>query len=162
MKKLVLFLITIMLLILDNTLMPFFAVHGIYPSLLFAFIICYSIINGPWEGIALGIFAGVLQDLYLFKGFGVNALCNMLVCLIAAKVGENIFKEKKLVPIFTVFLLSLLKGLLLYIILYVSGVKFEAIKIIYVSIYNLVVTIIMYKKIYKLSYKRFMKKDWNF
>ena len=95
MKKIFyLFLICVSLLILDNTIITFFSINHIYPSLLFIFIVSYSIINGAEEGVVLGIFAGALQDLYFFNGTGINMLTNMLICVIAAEIGKGIFKEK--------------------------------------------------------------------
>jgi len=49
MKKWILFLISLVLLILDNSFMPFLAIKGAFPSLLFVFAIAYSIINGKKE-----------------------------------------------------------------------------------------------------------------
>ena len=46
MEKLILILVSIVLVILDNSLVPFFSVKGAYPSLLFVFAIAYSLING--------------------------------------------------------------------------------------------------------------------
>lgn len=45
MERLIIVLISILLLILDNSLVPFFAIKGAYPSLLFTFVIAYSLVN---------------------------------------------------------------------------------------------------------------------
>ena len=45
MKKWILIIISLVFLILDNSLMPFLAIKGAFPSLLFTFAIAYSIIN---------------------------------------------------------------------------------------------------------------------
>lgn len=161
-KILVLVLISIVLLVLDNTLMPFLAIRTYYPSLLFIFSICYSIINGKWEGLWLGIFTGLLQDLYFLDIIGINAFTNMLVCVLAAILGENIFKEKRLVPVVFSFFLSVLKGIILFVILYINGIKIEFISVFYVALYTMVITIIIYRSIYKLSQRRFMKREWRF
>ena len=71
-KILVLSLLSIVLFVLDNILMPFFAIKTFYPSLLLIFIICYSIVNGKWEGLWLGVFVGLLQDVYFSRGFGIG------------------------------------------------------------------------------------------
>lgn len=146
----------------DNTLSTFIAIKSIYPSVLFVFIISYSIINGPVEAVILGIFTGALQDIYLFNGFGINMFTNMLTCYISAQIGKSIFKEKSFVPIVSTFFLSLLKGIVVFALFYLLKVKTNIQIALYVSIYNMIISIILYRYIYKLSETKFMKKDWRF
>ena len=46
MKRLILILISICLLVIDNTILPYYSINGVFPSLLFVFAIAYSIICG--------------------------------------------------------------------------------------------------------------------
>ena len=127
MKKWILFLISLVLLILDNSFMPFLAIKGAFPSLLFVFAIAYSIINGKKEAVFIGVISGLLQDIYFYEGFGVNALINMLICLLAAFIGENIYREKKLIPTISMILLYMLKVLSVFLVLKIAGktINFE-------------------------------------
>lgn len=161
-KILTVILLSILFLVLDNTFMPFLAIEGYYPSLLFVFAISYCIINGRWSSVFLGIFCGLLQDIYLTNTLGINMLLNMGMCLIASKIGETIFKDKSLVPIVTCFLLSLLKGVFIFVILYILGQYIEIKRALFISVYNMVVAIFMYKRVYKLCQKDFMVKNWRF
>lgn len=161
-KVIVLTILMIVLTILDNSLMPFIAFKRYFPSLLFIFIISSSIINGKWQALRIGIIAGLLQDLYFFNGFGVNCLTNMITCIIAAKIGESIFKEKKLIPVVSVFALTLLKQSLVFVLLLMVGQKIEAESILYIALYNMIICFFLYKRIYKLCSKNYMKKEWNF
>lgn len=161
-KILTLILLSILFLVLDNAFMPFLAIKGYYPSLLFVFAICYSIINGSWSGVFLGIFCGLLQDIYLTNSLGINMFLNMGMCLTASKIGKNIFKDKSLVPIATCFLLNLLKGVFMFVILYVLGEYIEIKRVLFISVYNMIVAIFMYKRVYKLCQKDFMVKNWRF
>lgn len=161
-KILTVILLSILFLVLDNAFMPFLGIKGYYPSLLFVFAICYSIINGSWSGVFLGIFSGLVQDIYLTNALGINMLLNMVMCLIASKVGKTIFKDKALVPIVTCLLLSLLKGVFMFIILYVLGQYIDIKSALFISVYNMIVGIFMYKRVYKLCQKDFMVKNWRF
>lgn len=161
-KILLLALLSIFLFILDNVLIPFFAIKTIYPSLLLVFIICYSIVNGKWEGLWLGVFAGLLQDLYFSSGFGINSFTNMLICLIAGVIGDNIFKEKRLVPVTSCFLMCFLKGLLILAILYLAGTYVSIKSVFFISVYNMFICIFIYKRVYKLCEKDYMEKRWKF
>jgi rod shape-determining protein MreD len=162
MKKFVLTLLCILFMIIDNSILPFLAVKTYYPSILFTFVMLYSIINGKWEALWIGVFSGALQDLYFVNAFGINSLVNMLVCVTAAAIGENLFKERALIPVALSFFIGLLKYGLVYLLLFIIGQKSDYRAILYCSLYSLVLAVFMYKKVYKLSQKPFMKREWRF
>ncbi|WP_298837682.1 rod shape-determining protein MreD [Clostridium sp.] len=155
-------LLCILFLILDNTLMPLLKINGAYPSLLFVFALCYSIVSSPRDAIIIGVFTGALQDVYFFNAFGINMLSNMLMCFVAAYIGKSIFLEKSFFPIISSFVLSLVKGLIVFSLLFFIKQNMYMGVIIYQAIYNLVVSIFMYKFAYKLSQKQYMKREWKF
>ncbi|MEG1255157.1 rod shape-determining protein MreD [Clostridium sp.] len=162
-KVIYLFLIIITLFILDNTLVPFFAINSIYPSTVFVFIICYSIINGYTEGVIVGVLAGALQDLYFPNVVGINMIINMFICLLAAKIGKNIFKEKAIIPIISTFLLSLLKSITVFGVLILLNISNDFLSIIlYKGIYEMVIAVILYKVTLKFSETKTIKKEWRF
>ena len=161
-KKLILGAILILFAILDNSLIPFIAIKGVYPSFLFVFIVSYSIIKDKWEAIWVGVFAGILQDLYFTNVFGINSLINMFVCLIAAEIGLNIIKSKILIPVISSFLLSIFKGAFIWIIAYFLKMNISYNLIAFNSIYNGIITIIVYKLVYNLCEKRHMDRKWEF
>ncbi|MCI1945807.1 rod shape-determining protein MreD [Clostridium luticellarii] len=161
-KILVLFLLSIGLFILDNALMPFFAVRTFYPSLLLIFIICYSIVNGKWEGLWLGVFTGILQDIYFSQGFGMNSFTNMIVCIAAGFIGDSIFREKRIVPVISCFLLILFKGILMWGILYLAGAYVNMANIFFSGIYDMVLCIFIYKPVYNFCRKDYMQLRWKF
>ena len=162
MKKTILALICISLMILDNTLVPFFSINTYYTSLLLVFILCYSMVSDKWDALGIGVFAGLLQDIYFFQGFGVNAFVNMILCLLAYSVGVSIFKERKFIPVVATFFLASLKYLIIFIILYILGIYVIFCGILYVGVTSMIVAFFFYKPIYKLSNKDYMKRDWKF
>ncbi len=155
-------LLILLFLILDNACMYFLNIESYYPSLLFVFIICFSIINGKWQGLWVGVFAGLLQDIYFLNAFGINSLLNMIVCIIAGEIGKNIFKNKRLIPVASAFGLTIFKGLGLYVILDIIGQHANMGAIFYDALYGMVVCLLMYRPIYKLYNKNSMKKEWKF
>ncbi|WP_411683080.1 rod shape-determining protein MreD [Clostridium thailandense] len=161
-KVLILFLLSVIFFIMDNVLMPFFSIKTIYPSLLLTFMVCYSVANGKWEGLWLGVFGGMLQDIYFINGFGLNALTNMIICIIAGVIGDNIFKEKSLIPVSSCFALSVFKGVLLILILYLCGIHSSLSDIFFTGIYNMIISVIMYKKVYRFCQKDYMQIRWKF
>ena len=162
MKKWVLILISIVLLILDNSFMPFLAIKGAFPSLLFIFAIAYSIINGKKEAVIIGVISGLLQDIYFYGGFGVNALVNMLICLLAAIIGENIYREKKFIPTISMLFLYILKVLSIFLILKISNNSINMEVGIYASIYSAVIMFLGYNFVLRLYDNNFNKRSWRF
>lgn len=163
MKKVItLGLIGLMLIILDNSVVPFFAFRGYYPSLAFVFIVCYSIVNGSSEGIWIGLFCGLFQDLYFFTGFGINSLTNILICALAGVFGLNLFKQKIIIPVISIFVFSIIKGIMIFVIMYFFRISISVQGVVTISIYNLIIAFIFYKTIYKFCSKEFMKVKWKF
>ena len=152
----------ILFLILDNTLMPLFTINGAYLSLIFTFALCYSIVSSPKDAVIIGVFTGALQDVYFLNGLGINMLSNMLMCVVASKIGKGIFIEKSFLPVVSSFVLSLIKGVIVFSILFLINQYTQVKVILYQAIYNFVVCIFMYKFTYKLSQKKYMKKEWKF
>jgi len=161
-KILTVVFLCILFLILDNTLMPLLKINGAYPSLIFTFALCYSVVSSPKDAVIIGVFTGALQDLYFFNGFGINMLSNMLMCVVATNIGKNIFIEKSFLPIVSSFLLSILKGIIVFCTFFLVKQYTNMGVIFYQAIYNLIVSIFMYKFTYKLSQKEYMKTEWKF
>ena len=63
-RILTLLLIIIGLFILDNSIVPLFAINGYYPSLLLVFTLGYAILIDPIDALFLGIVSGLFQDVY--------------------------------------------------------------------------------------------------
>lgn len=161
-KRVILILVTIILLILDNTFSPFLAIKGAWPNLLFVFSIAYSIINGKKEGVLIGVISGLLQDIFFFQGLGVNALVNMLCCFIAGIIGDGIWREKRLIPIITIFIATILKVLGIYVILYFMNQNVDLLRGIKTALYNSVIMLFSYGVILKFFEREDMRKAWRF
>lgn len=161
-KIIILLLLSLIFFILDNVLMPFIGIRGVYPNLLLVFCILFSIQNGKWEGMWLGVFCGLMQDIYFTNVFGLNAVANMAVCLIAGEIGTKIFKERKLVPVTCCFLLTLLKGTAIFLILYFNGNYIDFSRVFLVSVYNMTISFFMFKWVYKLCQEVYMQIRWKF
>lgn len=163
MKKFILAAICVGLFIIDNTMMPFLSINDAFPSILFCFVVSFSIINGESDAIFLGAFSGLLQDIYFPGAFGVNALCNLIICFIAALIGHSLFTNRKAVPILIVGGATFLKYILIFTIMHLINIKVVIdTKVIYMTIYNCIVTFFIYYRIFKLCNKEIMKKQWNF
>lgn len=162
MKNWVVILVSIILLILDNSLMPFLAIRGAFPSLLFIFAISYSLVKGGTEAVIVGAFSGILQDIFFYNGMGINSLSNLLLCVLAAFVGENIFKNKRLIPVLTMVIVSIIKVGVVYIFIKVNGNDINIRMALLSSVYNAIVLFFGYNFVLKLCDKEYKKSSWRF
>ena len=162
MEKLIIILVSIGLAILDNSLIPFFSIKGAYPSLLFTVAIAYSIINGKEKATFVGVVSGVLQDVFFFHGFGVNSLLNLLLCLLASIIGEGIVKNKRLIPVISIFFITIMKYIGVIIIFYLLDIDIQFSKSIIMGIYNGVVMFFVYKLVMNVYDDEYSKQRWRF
>ena len=142
--------------------MPFLVIYNYYPSVLFVFIISFSIINGKWQGLWVGVFAGILEDIFFGNAFGINCLLNMLLCVLAGEIGLNIFKNKRFVPMASTLGLSVLKGVGIFVILRILGQHTNIYTAFFKAIYEMCICLFLYRPIYKLYHRDYMKKEWKF
>lgn len=159
MKKIIVILISILLSVLDISFLPFLAIKGIYPSTLFVFAIAYSIINGKEEGVFIGVVSGILQDIYFTQAFGINSLVNMFICFGVGIIGESIWKNRRIIPVITMFFSTIIKMVAVFVIIHIIGIKAELFENLYVAVYNSIFIYLFYGLIYKFSNKDFERKN---
>ena len=162
MKRLYLIIVLIVLLIIDNTLLPYYSIYGAFPSLLFTFAMAYSIIRGKEEAIFIGVVSGFLQDIFFFSGFGINLFLNMLLCLLCAKIGESIFKENRLVPVLTALAISALKVLGVVIIFKLFSQTIDIQVALISCVLNAICMMLFYTFIFKMLDKYLERNTWRF
>lgn len=162
MEKLIVILVSIGLVILDNSLVPFFSIKEAYPSLLFTFAIAYSIILGKEKAVFIGVISGLLQDIFFFSGFGVNSLLNLLLCLLAGFVGASIIKTKRLIPVILIIVITIIKYIGVFIIFYMMNIKIQISRGIFMGIYNGAAMFFIYKVVMNIYDEEYTKQRWRF
>lgn len=162
MEKLIIVLVSIGLVILDNSLVPFFSIKGTYPSLLFVFVIAYSMINGKEKAVFIGAASGILQDIFFFHGFGVNSLLNLFLCIFASIIGEGIVKNKRLIPVVSIFFITIMKYIGVIVIFYLLDINIQFSKSIIMGIYNAVIMFFVYKIVMNIYDDEYTKQRWRF
>lgn len=162
MERLILILVSVGLAILDNSIIPFFSIHEAYPSLLFVFAIAYSLVNKREKSVFIGVVTGILQDIYFFNGFGVNCFLNLLLCFLASVIGEITIKNKKLVPVVSMFIITILKHIGVFVIFSILNIKVGLSKSLYMAVYNSIIMFFGYKYIINIYDDEYTKQRWRF
>lgn len=162
MEKLIIILVSIGLVILDNSIVPFFSIKGVYPSLLFTFAIAYSLVNKKERVIFIGVVSGILQDIFFFHGFGINSLLNLFLCLLASFIGEGIVKNKRLIPVIFTLFITVIKYMGVFIIFYLLDIHIQFSKSVIMGIYNSIVMFFAYKLVINIYDDEYTKQRWRF
>ncbi|ABR32681.1 MULTISPECIES: rod shape-determining protein MreD [Clostridium] len=162
MEKLIIILISIGLVILDNSLIPFFSIKGAYPSLLFTFAIAYSLVNKKERAVFMGVVSGILQDIFFFNGFGVNSLLNLFLCLLASFIGAGIIKTKRLIPVISAFFITIIKYAGVMLIFNFFNIEIQFSKSIIMGVYNGVIMFFVYKLVMNVYDDEYSKQRWRF
>lgn len=162
MENLIVIIVSIILLILDNSVVPFFSIRGAYPSLLFTFAIAYSLIRGKEKGVFVAVISGILQDIFFCGVFGINSFLNLFLCLFASIIGEGIFRNKRLIPVVSAFGLTILKYIGVFVIFYLAKIEIDFSRAIVMSLYNSVVMFFGYRLVMKISNEEYAKRTWRF
>jgi rod shape-determining protein MreD len=164
MEKLIIILISIGLCILDNSLVPYFSIKGAYPSLLFTFAIAYSLIHGKEmnKAVFIGVVSGILQDIFFFNGFGINSLLNLLLCVLASFIGAGIIKTKRLIPVVSIFFITIIKYAGIFIIFHLLNIEIQLSKSIFMGVYNGVIMFFVYKSVMNIYDDEYSKQRWRF
>jgi len=148
-----------------QTSLEFFQLGGIKPDFLLLLTIYYSMFRGEMYGIWIGFFSGLLQDINLgamaisgtMQGrhyLGINILPKALVGYLTGKFSDSFQKSNNLSWFFIVFIFSLIKGFVLFILtaIFHGNVAAEMLVTIVMpeSLYNALLSLIWFRMLYWL------------
>ncbi|NLC65552.1 MAG: rod shape-determining protein MreD [Clostridium sp.] len=162
MRFITLVLISIILFILDLTLIPFFTISGAYASLLFIFASIYVISDEYDYALILGLVTGFLQDIYTPYGFGLNIFLNIIIFIIFVRIGKSIKRDKKFINILVVSLGQAIKYLIVYAVYKIYSISSDFNAIVPIFLYSLILSFIIYNMVEKFKRIPFIKREWKF
>lgn len=128
------------------------------PNLIIIFVLFIGLFSTQEAGITYGVSLGIFVDLILGKRIGISGIMLGMVGLIGGILDKNFSKESKLTIIIMVILATFLYEIGSYIfgyIMYKYDIQILAfIKILLIeTLYNVILTIILYPVIKTLGYK---------
>lgn len=156
-------LLMIGILVIQGSFLSFY--RGIAPDLLLIFVTCLAFLWGENKGIAIGIIAGFLQDIFYGPSIGFFALAKMLVAYLAGLTSREVYKDQIIGPMVTVFMATFAHEFIVYFLLsFFWGNKtnfFYAIEALFLpkAVYNFLLTIIIYPLLYRAEQKGFLGKN---
>jgi rod shape-determining protein MreD len=104
-------------LVLQTTLLNSLKISLIKPDLVLIVLVFFFLSRGPAEGMFLGFFGGLLQDILSGGILGISALVKALLGFLIGLLGKAIYKERILVQVLTLWGATLVQGLLFFLFL---------------------------------------------
>jgi len=161
-RYLLLFLLPFTAILLQSTIFSFYGIKGTLPDLVLVFVVFFALINGARGGTIYGFFCGLLEDIYLGRFIGVNALSKAFTAYLVGHFQDRVFKENILVALIAVFFSTFINSLLVFFLALFTHETFNidmniVVTVIYQSIYNTVLAVPLYLWYYKSSYQGILR-----
>ena len=156
MRYLILVLLPLLALLLQTTLFSSLAIQGTVPDMILIMVIFYAIFNGATKGTVYGAVCGLLEDLYLGRFIGSNAVSKGVTAYIIGRLQGNVFKENILVGVIGVIGGTLVNSFIILLLSIISSGSIKFTKFIvwgigWELVYNLIITIPLYIWYYRSS-----------
>lgn len=85
--------------VLQTSILPLTAYHGISPNLMLLLTVSFSFLRGKRLGVLMGFCVGLLQDLATGTFFGVDVFSCMAIGYVCGKFSDQVFKDQFFLPL---------------------------------------------------------------
>ncbi len=149
MKDRYLILFSLIIVIIQTTILPFLKIGGVVMSLPLIFLISGTVVFGHWKGLRISVYLGILLDVLIGKGLGVYIFLYLIISYVISSFEEKIFKDNFITPIILFVFSSIFELIFFSIFKYISTGYFMSFNtfifnIIVYSLYNSIVGIPIY------------------
>jgi rod shape-determining protein MreD len=148
-------LLLILALVLQATIVPLVSINGIRPDLLLIIVVSSGLLLGKEQGVGMGFFSGLLQDLASGNIFGLNVLSKMATGFVAGSLERNVFKENVLLPVLGTVLATVFNSAIMLLLIFLLGYNTDLLSaisnILYLLCYNAVVAIPVHQLVYRIA-----------
>ncbi|MEG6584547.1 rod shape-determining protein MreD [Dendrosporobacter sp. 1207_IL3150] len=149
-------IIILVSLVVQSTIMPMLSFNGIKPDLLLIIVVSASLLLGKEQGVSVGFFSGLLQDLAGGNVFGLNTLSKLITGYLFGMAERKVFKEHILLPVLAMSIATFFNSVISFIIVGLLGYKVQLISAIMnnvlpLMLYNVIVAIPVHQVIYRVS-----------
>lgn len=162
MRKLLILLTAVFLLLIDQTILPFFSVYGSHGSLMFAFFGLFALLTDFEDAVLVGLITGVLQDIFFPYAFGLNTMLNMLLFLGLSRIGLTLKEGRKTIPVLFVTLAQGIKTLIMIVVLLLFGIRGNYFSVLITPAFTLIMAMFIYRVVISFSRIPIIKKEWRF
>ena len=111
------FLSVFLSVILQATFFTYYNFLGVKPDIIMISIVSVALLKGSNHGASWGFALGLLEDFFVGRFVGSNALAKMLTGFFAGQLEKNIFKDNPMVPFVCTFCFTIINGLCMLFLL---------------------------------------------
>ncbi len=157
MRRFVFTLLSILIsFILQTTVFRVIDFSGIVPNLMIILTASYAFMRGDKSGMVIGMFCGILVDIFFGSYLGFYALIYMYIGFIVGKFNKIFFPENILLPLALIVSSDFLFGFTCYVLLFMFRNKFDIgyymlNVIIPEAVYTALVAIFIYPVLIKIN-----------
>ncbi|QJW45283.1 rod shape-determining protein MreD [bacterium BFN5] len=149
-------IIVLTALMIQAIVMPLLTFHGVKPDLLLIVVVSSSLLLGKDQGVSIGFFSGLLQDLVGGNIFGLNTLSKLITGYLFGMAERKVFKEHILLPVLAMAVATICNSAISFMLLFLLGYKIELMSAIINTVlpllmYNVIVAIPVHQVIYRVS-----------
>ncbi len=157
-RKLIVTLFVIFSFILQCSVFSHIAFAGIIPNMMIILTASFGFMRGEKEGLVIGFFCGLLNDIFFGSFLGFYALVLMYIGYLNGKFSRIFYPEDIKLPMALIVTSDLSYGTLCYILLFMLRGKFQfayyfSHVILPEVLYTVVVTLFLYPLVLKLNEK---------
>lgn len=162
MRYILLAILPFLAIFLQSTFFNAYTINGAVPDMVLVFVIFYALLNGGDKGAWYGFFCGLLEDLYMGRFIGMNAISKSITAFIVGRLQGRVFEENVAVGIIGVIFGSLINGGLVFILALLYFAVFHIDRTIILNIlfqtgYNTLITTPIYIWYYQSSKRGLLK-----
>ena len=166
-KKIIVPLLMFLLVAFQNSIGCQLKILGAIPDFVGVFIIGLALnIGNPW-GTFIGLFGGILLDVFSGGAFGIQSIAYMITAYLIGLVEGKLYKDNVFIPgLFTfagTFVIKMIEYVLLYLTRADVSISYYVTAVILPqALYNTLLTIIFFRYIVKLAAKLSISKPGGF
>lgn len=139
--------------VIQTTILRYFSILGVVPNIILVLVIVFSFLFTEKYGIVYGVAFGLIQDICFGKVLGVSALVYFTIAFFIYELKRYLYRDNILAIIFLTFVFCIYDHFVIWALirLYGSnyGFLFMLSKIPIEMIYDIILTVILYKAFIK-------------
>ena len=164
MRFVILILLPFLAIFLQSTLFHSYSIKGTVPDLVLVFVVFYAMLHPSNKSAAYGFACGLLEDLFMGRVIGINAIAKAVTAFLLSKMQGNVFQENVLVGVMGVILGSIINAVILLILSLTSFVVFHFdptifMQVLYQILYNGILAAPIYFMYYRSSHRGWLREN---
>ena len=157
-RRIVVLLIIIVGFLLQSTVFQTLSIGSITPNLMVIIVSSFGFMRGKKEGLAVGFFCGLLEDIFYGRLLGMHAMFYMYIGYVNGYFNHIFYGDDIKLPISLISVSELVYGLGTYLIMFLMRSRFAfsyyMVRIILPElVYTIVMTLVFYRLIFSINCK---------